>query len=205
MLSEPDVSVIFPSHRSVYPGTRLPSAGFPGAGSSTSPVPCECSDSLLPIALPSVVPRWGYLVAPACSLSRDARRRVTEPRGSSRCPASPFPRGGDRVSQVPGEPVAGVPRSQTPVGRPALALSIRSMLPSASLMASAPRRSSFRGSIARPSDSLSTLRRPATLRTTQDSLSARWLGVGCAGLPPAGLLPRVSRRHRVPPSLSGQA
>jgi len=45
-----------------------------------------------------------------------------------------------------------------------------------------------RGSITQPVGSLSTLRRPGHPGATQDSLPARWLGTGRAGLSPAGSL-----------------
>src|SRR5579883_1991780 len=81
---------------------------------------------------------------------------------------------------------------------------IRAVLPAATSMASATTISSFRGSITRPVGSLSTLRSLGHPRTTQDSLPACWLGVGRAGLSPAGLPSRISE-GRLPPFPSSQA
>ena len=67
-----------------------------------------------------------------------------------------------------------------------------------------PGTSCFRGSMTRPTRSLSTLRSQGHPCTTQDSLAARWLSVRCAGLSPAGLLSRVSELHRIS-FLSSQA
>jgi hypothetical protein len=139
---------------------------------------------------------------PRCALS-------SLPLGTGRPPwawrsfsATPVPlsRGDDRISRVPGEPFAYAPCSSTPPGRCPPRLCGGTGAAFRSLNNVGPSMSHFRGSIAWLICSLSTLRSRGYPRTTQDSLAACWLGFGCAGLSPAGLLPRISESHRVPPS-----
>src|SRR5688572_25793495 len=73
-----------------------------------------------------------------------------------------------------------------------------SVLPSALVKTSAPITAVFRGSITRPTHSLSTLRSPGHPGTTQDSLPAGAL-LCRAGVEPAGLLSEVSASTLLPP------
>ena len=93
--------------------------------------------------------------------------------------AVPALAGDDGDSQVPGRPSARVPRSRTPTRSPrSLSCSgvtptlPAAMLPSTLWTVSALATSPFRGSIARPACSLSTLRSRNCSRSTQDSLPA---------------------------------
>ena len=94
------------------------------------------------------------------------------------------------------DPLVCVPRSQTPARPQDLACCDPGMLPSATRTASALATIQFfRGSITRPTYSLSTLRGPGHPGTTQDSLPAG--GLLCrAGFEPAGSLREVSALHR---------
>jgi hypothetical protein len=110
------------------------------------------------------------------------------------------------TSQVPGEPLCmraplcdpgGLSRPYRETGD--------SMLPSGFSTPSAPREPYFRGSITRPTCALSTLHGAGHPAAVQDSLPGCWLGVAWAGLAPAGLQSRISRRWCVcPPFLSSQ-
>src|SRR5687767_6005480 len=113
-------------------------------------------------------------------------------------------RGGDRISQVPGEPLLTCRalrprRALRSPARPIRAVEERPVLPSD------PRRSSAPGLVAFEAPShgpfarcLRFVARVAPGASTQDSLPARWLSFGRTGLPPAGLLPRLSGCHRPP-------
>ena len=90
------------------------------------------------------------------------------------------------------DPLVCVPRSQTPASPPGPGLNGPGLLPSAIRTASALATIQiFRGSITRPTHSLSTLRSPGRPGTTQDSLPAGGL-LYRAGFEPAGFLREVS-------------
>jgi len=97
------------------------------------------------------------------------------------------------------DPLVCVPRSQTPARPQDLACFGPGLLPSATRTASALATIQiFRGSITRPTYSLSTLRSPGCPGTTQDSLPAG--GLLCrAGFEPAGSLREVSAPTSLPP------
>ena len=110
------------------------------------------------------------------------------------------------TSQVPGEPLCMRAPLYDPGGptRPCLG-SGEPMRLSGFATPSAPREPYFRGSITRPTYVLATLRRAGHPAATQDSLPGCWLGLAWAGLAPAGLRSRISRRWYVcPPFLSSQ-
>ncbi len=141
----------------------------------------------------------------ASSFSLPGAQDAVAPRGLE--DGSPAPHKPDIRSEMTGPPrFLGRPSCQraplSDPGGPARASphTARPMLPSGSLTPSAPQVEVFRGSITQPTDSLSTLRSPGYPGTTQDSLPARWLGFGRAGLAPAGLQFCVSGDHQLPPS-----
>jgi hypothetical protein len=74
----------------------------------------------------------------------------------------------------------------TPAGRTLPHITASHMLRSTMKTVSAPASSSFRGSIAHPTQPLCTLRVRRCRRLTQHSLPGGLLGLTCAGLPPAG-------------------
>ena len=175
--------------------------------------------------LPSTGSRWvgspasSVLRGPPTSRRPSPRARLPSPRGTAPSARGFAPAGGERRAHGPGgssrgPPVPALCRTEAPgsprfLGSPSRAcpvlrprwagppspLSDGPVLPSGTCIPSASTKT-FRGSITRPTRSLSTLRSPGHPGTTQDSLPACWLGFGRAGLSPAGLLPRVSRKHR---------
>jgi len=100
--------------------------------------PTSCRPSSRRSGFPrSAVPRCA-----ACSLSPACGATPVSP-GISRQSPEPSPRGDDRTSQVPGEPVAGLPCSTIPPGRPPLAMARRPVLPAWNDGPSAPERDPF--------------------------------------------------------------
>jgi hypothetical protein len=117
-----------------------------------------CSDFLPPLPLRFGCPSARrYHGAPAASLRR---LRGTAAVGLEVVHGVPraVVRGDGGTSQVPGVPSCCVPRSQTPVGRPLLARTSGPILSAGVIKPSTPRQVIFRGSITRPTTSLSTLR-----------------------------------------------
>ena len=147
--------------------------------------------------------RWGLQFAPQCG----APLAVLWPGPWSPVDPPGMCRRRWETSQVPGEPLYMRAPLCDPggLGRPCLGTD-DSMLPSGFSTPSAPREPYFRGSITRPTYALSTLRSAGHPAAAQDSLPGCWLGVAWAGLTPAGLRSRISRRWCVcPPFLSSQA
>jgi len=113
MVSELDVSPIFPSHDSVD-RDPLPSAG--SLGSLLQLLRYYEVIRLLVallaslVLLGSAIPLLRRLFAP---YARATRRSL----GLGLTVALPFRGGGDELSQVPGQSLACMPRSQTPAGR----------------------------------------------------------------------------------------
>lgn len=127
---------------------------------------------------------------PPVLLVRSRRARSRRPRAWVLVSGSPaaFFDGDERISQVPGESLPACPALGPRWTGPSSPYRCGSMRPSDSSEVVGSTGSNYRGSITRPTGSLSTLRRPGHPGTTQDSLPARWLGFGRAGLSPAGLL-----------------
>ena len=168
MTSRPDVLAICPS-RSPMPGPPLPSAGFLGAGSPTSPVLSADSDPSPPIP-PCFVSfaRWYH------ALPRSLPGLRPIPGAWAVLVAAPGPLcvGGDgEVSQVPGRPLPACPAlrpRRSPASGPCDADdgAFRKLNDVGSAS------NHFRGSITRPTGSLCTLRSRGRPRTTQHSVPA---------------------------------
>ena len=134
------MSAICPS-RSPMPGPPLPSAGSLGAGSPTSSVLSADSDPS-----PSVPPRFVSFTRRyhPCLVRSPGPRHGPGAWTLSVAAPAPLIAGGDgEVSQVPGRPSAGMPRSSTPADRLHLATPMQAMLPSANLTTSAPQLITF--------------------------------------------------------------
>ena len=147
---------------------------------------------------------WRY---PASRLSIRSQRPRTPDRGPGVHAPVPTPgkmrREASRASQVPGQPAVPMPCSSTPAGPNTPGHCGMSAWPPLCPQRRLPRDSSFRGSIARPWDSLFTLR-PVQLPAPDAKLaSGRWPSATGRDWLPAGLLRKVSDECRPPfPSLA---
>lgn len=108
--------------------------------------------------------------------------------------------GDERLSQVPGEPIYMHAPLSDPGGLTYPSHDVRGQY---CLPENERRRPhlyhKFRGSMTRPTCSLSTLHRVGHPSTAQDSLPVRWLDVTGTGLSPVGFRTRISSWLREPP------
>ena len=152
------------------------------------PLPRYCKALRLPAAPPALLRFLRFAVPPLASYFAPAgtRRSARGPGVIHRIPQSRFIDGNDRTSQVPGGPRYERAVLSDPGGTSALGHCRASVLSSAKWTTSTPNDyQKFRGSIARPAHSLSTLRRVGYPTTTQDSLSGGWPALpGGTGYPP---------------------
>ena len=113
-----------------------------------------------------------------------------------------------RLGDLPGSwgtPLASVPRSPTPASQPFLTIAVGLVLSSEYDTSSTFATLFFRGSITRPTCSLSTLHSLGHPKTAQDSLPACWLNFSRVGIAPTGFQSRISKRHSIPPFPTSQA
>ena len=165
---------MFRSCGSVVPASpslrRVPMGRFPGLIGTT-----RCSDSLSSVPPHFVSFAWRYRVCDAIFVSPAGSQRQTRRPGIFLCG---FPnRSIYAETKGPLEVPESTPICSCHVLRPRRTNRVRSfatklILPSALATSSAPQSQNFRGSIARPVHSLSTLRRMDCSTTTQDSLPA---------------------------------
>ncbi len=170
---ELDVSAIFPPNVPVF-RCSLPSTGSLGFWFPCFHGTIEHSDFLPPLPRCFVAFASRYRRAPWTSLPQLQDATATSQGLFTGLPHTGSIGGDDRTSQVPGEPHYERALLCDPGGTSARGHYCASMLPSAFLTASAPAIRVFRGSITRPTHSLSTLRRVGHPTTTQDSLPDGW-------------------------------
>ena len=188
---EPDVSAIFPSNVPVF---RCPLSSTGSLG-SVPPLPRYYEALRLPAAHPASLRFLRFAVPPLRLWASLPRAQGAAPAGQglfTGFPITGFTDGDDRSSQVPGEPAMGVPCSSTPAGPPRSATSaLRCCLPPFKQRRLS-RELLFRGSITRPTHSLSTLRRVGCPTATQDSLPDGWPTLSGRDWLPAGPQRKVS-------------
>jgi len=161
-----------PNHESMtnrsLPSTGSPRYRFPGFSGTMK----RC-DFLRP-SPHTRLPSRGDTTCCACAFAPSGPGRQTAGRGSViRSPnAGPYHVETSRISQVPGKPSVPMPCSSTPAGPTTPGPYGASARPPLCPQRRLPREFTFRGSIARPGDSLSTLRRVGCPHATQDSFLA---------------------------------
>ena len=163
---------MFPSNGSMtrrpLPSTGSPRVAFPGFDGTM-----RRSDSLPPFPPRFVVLRLAVPSRAPVFVSPPARRRPRARGFAVWQPHGQMLRDGDgRASQVPGEPSCAYALFFDPGGTDAPGHYGASTRPPLMSTTKAPTSRYFRGSIARPRHSLSTLRRVGHPTTTQDSLPA---------------------------------
>jgi hypothetical protein len=188
------------------PDLAFPLVGRLGLTSPPSPVLCSATTTICPSRYPMLSLGHRYLVSTTrclCPLFKLVWNRSSSPDAGAVCSTgSPLSSGFARQEtngspKFPGYPFEYMPRSSTPVVSSALALAHSGLLPSTRMTVSAfspkkrviiqcPQLYKFRGSITRPTPSLTLASDVRHRIYPQGSLPACWLDFGWTGLSPVG-------------------